>query len=104
MKATPTHKYFKELEPHIVKKFFSYHKENPQVYKMVKKFANEAKEAGRTHFGIKMIWERMRWYSAVESTDTTYRLSNDYPSCYARLLMIENPIFETIFSRKGKKK
>jgi hypothetical protein len=100
MAVSSNNKIFKEVQPHIVKKFFAYHKENPQVYKLVKKFANEAKKSGRNKFGIGMIWERMRWYFNVETNGDTFKLSNDHRSCYARLLMLEDPFFEKMFVRK----
>lgn len=93
-------KYFEELQPHIVEKFFKYHNENPHVYGLVKRFAYEAKNSGRTRFGIKMIWERMRWYMTIETNDDKFKLCNDYHSCYARLLMTDDPSFEKFFQRK----
>lgn len=94
------HELFTEIKPHVVAKFWQFHQENPQVYELVKRFAYEAKNKGRKHFGIQMIWERIRWYTTVETNDLEFRLSNNHCSCYARLLMIDDPSFEAFFSRK----
>lgn len=94
------HVLFSEIQPHIVKSFWKFHAENPRVYELVKRFANEAKNSGRTHFGIKMIWERLRWYTTIETNDEKFKLCNNHHSCYARLLMLEDPSFEAFFSRK----
>lgn len=94
------HELFSEIRPHIVAKFWQFHKENPRVYELIKQFAYQAKNSGRQRFGIKMIWERLRWYTTVETTDEQFKLCNNHHSCYARLLMIEDPSFEKFFSRK----
>jgi len=96
-----TNKLFKEIQPHVVKKFVAFHKKNPEVYKLVKKFAKEARKSGRDRFSIKMIWERIRWYTTVETNDNEpFKLSNSYHSCYARLLMSEDPFYQKLFVRK----
>lgn len=100
MEKYKNHELFSEIRPHIFKKFWQFHVENPQVYRLIKQFANEAKNSGRTRFGIQMIWERLRWYTTIETTDHQFKLCNNHCSCYARLLMIDDPSFQTFFSRK----
>lgn len=95
---------FSEIQPHIVKDFWKFHTENPKVYEYVKRFANEAKASGRERFGIGMIWERLRWYTTVETNDEQFKLCNNHRSCYARLLMLDDPSFEAFFSRKATNK
>lgn len=95
-----THDLFFEVKPHIFKSFWKFHTENPQVYELVKRFALEAKASGRERFGIGMIWERMRWFTTIETNDDKFRLCNNHRSCYARLLMLDDPSFQSFFSRK----
>ena len=99
-----THKLFSEVRPHVVRAFLKYHQENPHVYEMVKRFAYEAKASGRQRFGIGMIWERMRWYTMIETKGESFKLSNSHRSCYARLLMVDDPTFEPFFIRKATQK
>jgi hypothetical protein len=40
--------------------FFAFHAENPEVYQLLRKFACQAKGAGRKKFGMKMLFERVR--------------------------------------------
>lgn len=94
------HELFFEIKPHIFKKFWQFHTENPRVYALIKQFANEAKNSGRTRFGIQMIWERLRWYTTIETNDEQFKLCNNHCSCYARLLMIDDPSYRTFFVRK----
>lgn len=71
--------------------FATYHRENPQVYAKLRQYAFEAKAAGRQHFGINMIHERVRWYTNVESVGDKWKLNNNYRPYYARLLMAQEP-------------
>jgi hypothetical protein len=78
--------------------FDIYHRENPHIYAKLRQYALEAKHAGRTHLGVKMLYERVRWYTMVEAKDDTFKLNNNWHAFYARLLM-EDPelagLFET---------
>lgn len=68
--------------------FWKFHEDNPKVYQLLVKYARQAKNAGQRRFGIGMIWERLRWYTAVETRDETgLKLNNNHRSRYARLLM-----------------
>lgn len=70
----------------IQERFEEFHKRCPQVYRELVRFALEAKRAGR-RVGIRMIWERMRWYFYVERLeDEDYKLNDHYTSRYARLI------------------
>lgn len=73
--------------PTLREAFAKFHEENPQVYEMFKKFANQAIEAGRDRFSVAMIWERMRWYTMVETTGEPFKLNNNHKAYYARLFM-----------------
>ena len=77
-----------------------FHEENPQVYKLFLKFANEAREAGRERFGARMIWERIRWYTQVETTGWKFKLNNNHVPYYARLLMLRDRRFDGFFDTR----
>ena len=49
-------------------RFETFHKENPQIWELFEKYALEAMRKGRTHFGAKMIGERIRWYTKIETS------------------------------------
>src|SRR5438045_9464256 len=68
--------------------FWQFHRANPGIYQLLCTYARQAVKAGRGRFGIRMIWERVRWYVLVETTDPTgIKLNDHYHSRYARLLM-----------------
>ena len=95
---------FQEIQPHIVKSFQKYHEKNPKLYEYFKRFSNEAFLSGRSRFGAQMIFERIRWYTQIETTGDIYKVSNNHISCYSRLIMIEDPKFMTFFKCKRSKK
>jgi hypothetical protein len=96
-----SHSLFGDVAPHIVDKFLPYHRENPEVYAAFKRFAYELKQAGRDHFGSKGIMERLRWWSAVEAKNDQFKINNSYASCYARLLVFEDPGFSDFFQLRS---
>lgn len=70
----------------------TFHAANPQVYELFQRFAVDAlRMERRKRFGARVIWERLRWYTQVETNGTDFRLNDHYPPYYARLLMLERP-------------
>jgi hypothetical protein len=74
------------------KQFKAFHAANPQVYQLFAKFSAQAR-AVRSHFGARMVWERMRWYTSIETTTAadSYKLNNSFVAYYARLLKLSQP-------------
>jgi hypothetical protein len=88
--------------------FQKWAKENPAVIDCFLRFAREARDAGRRRFGIQMIAERVRWYTAVESKKDDFKVNNSFLSRLARLLVDRDLSlcglfeFRELKSRKGK--
>lgn len=84
-------------------KFAAYNRENPQVYAALRKFALEAKRAGRERMGMKALFERVRWFTQVEAQGDSFSLNNNYTAFYARMLMDLEPELAGFFeTRKAK--
>jgi hypothetical protein len=83
----------------IEQRFRLFHAANPQVYGELRRMAISLVRAERKHFGIKMLWENLRYSYTVATHDDPYKLNNIYTSHYARLLMEREPelagVFET---------
>jgi hypothetical protein len=88
---------FRDIQPHVVRTFFSFHQQNPKVYRLFSKYAYQLKRSGQTQYGAKAIMERIRWHLAVETTGEDFKLNNNFTSCYARLLMTRNQRFKSFF-------
>lgn len=71
----------------IAEKFHEFHKNNPDVYNLLVKYALECKQAGLKKYSINALFERIRWHTNIEiRSDTEFKLSNNHRSMYARLL------------------
>ncbi|SFU70456.1 hypothetical protein [Alicyclobacillus macrosporangiidus] len=86
--------------PTLDQKFQQYHQDNPHVYETLVRLARQMKARGHRRIGIKMLWETMRYQLMLDTLDPEgWKLNNNYPSRYARLIMSQEPdlagIFET---------
>lgn len=86
--------------------FQEFHTSNPHVYEVLVRLARDAKAKGKRCAGIKMLWEIMRWafWLAVDDDDSGYRLNNNYPSRYARLIMDREPDLAGFFNLRELKR
>ena len=82
-------------------RFDVFHRKNPHVYDDLRALCLEVRRSGVRHFGIRTIWERLRWKARFETTrpKSDYKLNDHYTRFYARLLMEQEPelagMFET---------
>ena len=82
----------------ITKKFWEFHKANPGVYLELKKLALDLKKKGHRHYGIKGLFEVLRWHRAMETQGSEFKLNNNYTALYARLLMHYEHSLEGFFA------
>lgn len=83
-------------------RWLAFHRANPGVWRLFKRFAMEALNSGRNHFGGRLIGERIRWYTRIETTGEDYKVNDHYWPYYTRLLMLTDNRFEHIFERRDK--
>jgi hypothetical protein len=85
--------------------FLKFHRENPHVYRMLVKFARQVKDSGRRRYGIKSLFERLRWHYDFEvKSETDFKLNNNFTSRFARLLMEQEPDLEGVFETRKLRK
>lgn len=80
--------------------FLRYHKENPEVYKLFARFTYQVIDKGRKRFGAKMIMERIRWYTNIETKGEVYKVSNNYTAFYSRLFEKRNKKYKGFFGKR----
>lgn len=90
------HPLFSGLDRDTIYAFRKYHKQNPDIYLMFKKFAYQAKQSGVKHYGAKAIMERARYHTEIERRGE-WKVNNNFSAYFARLLAIEDPSFEEFF-------
>ena len=86
----------------FMERFWSYHKQHPQVLREVTSYALQLKRAGRERYGIKGVFEVFRWHSQMNSDKFKYlngefKMPNSFTACYARLIMLKEPSLEGFF-------
>jgi len=84
-----------------IKKFQKWHNENPHVFAKFKELAFEMKKTGRSRYSAETIINVLRWHTDLATTGDEFKISNDYRSIYARLLVCQHPEFDGFFSFKG---
>jgi hypothetical protein len=86
----------------IDERFDKFHRDNPQIYNLLRLFSISAKNAGFHNYGMKAIFERVRWHIDIETKHSDgFKLSNDYTSRYARLLDREEPQLRGFFNMRS---
>lgn len=82
----------------IQERFELFHTNNPHVYRLLRRFALEAKARGRVCFGARQVYERARWFASFETdSDDQFKLNDNYISRYARKLMEDESELEGFF-------
>ena len=89
----------------IASEFTVFHRDNPEIFELFKRFANEAFNAGLTHYSARDIFPRIRWFTQIESRADPdgVKINNNWSPFYARLVAAEDPKFRGFFKyRKSK--
>jgi hypothetical protein len=81
----------------IQESFDEYHRNNPTIYRLIIKYALEAKSSGYPHYSINGIFERIRWHINIESDGSKFKLNNNYRSRYVRLIETYYPELRGFF-------
>jgi len=85
----------------IQERFEKYHSDNPIVYETLVKLAREAKRAGKTKIGVKLLVETTRWELMLRvDTDEEFKINNSFSSRYARLIMEKEKDLNGFFNLK----
>ena len=85
-----------DIKPKIVNQFMEFHGKNPEVYIEFKAIARET-HSNHRRYGAKAICEFIRYDRGRRPTLDDFKINNNFPSCYARLLIAEDPTFKDFF-------
>lgn len=69
----------------IESRFEKFHRENPEVWKLFKRFAEDAISAGLRTLSANFLFERIRWETSVVTKGDNYKVNDHYRPYYARL-------------------
>lgn len=79
------------------KRFLKYHEDNPHIYEALRDSALRLRRAGWRQYGMKGVFEHLRFRSDVSAVASAWKLNNDFTSRYARLLMEQEPELDGFF-------
>ncbi len=87
-------------------RFNEFHARHPEVYARLLEMARALRRAGRTHYGIRGLWETMRYnFALAKDPGEKYKLQDHHTRFYSRLQMANHPELAGMFEtreRKGK--
>lgn len=86
--------------------FEAFHRSNPAVYERLKRLAFKLKVRGVERYGIKALWEVLRYEEHLATTAAAhdYALNNNFTAFYARLLMEMEPDLEGFFELRKRRR
>lgn len=87
--------------PTLQERFEMWRCENPEIVARVKAVALSLKRNGHSRWGMKAIFEYIRFETALREKGGRFKLNNDYTSCLARWLMEREPELAGFFSTRG---
>jgi len=89
----------------IAAEFVVFHRNNPHVYELFKRFANEVRASGHTKFSARDIFPRIRWYTMVETRGDPdgMKINNNWSPFYARMIAQEDSRFRDFFQFRTSK-
>lgn len=70
----------------IQESFEEFHAANPHIYDEIVRMAREWKKVGKKKLGIGMVFEVLRWNTAITTKTQDFKLNNNYRSRYVRLI------------------
>ena len=76
-----------EVGETISEQFEAFHRANPHVYRQLRALALNYRRAGQKRCGVKMLFEVLRYQSALKTVGEPWKLNNNYTALYARRLM-----------------
>jgi hypothetical protein len=92
------------MDDRIALQFEQFHNEHPWVYRRLKDLALAIRQTGRDHYGMKALFEVLRFEHALESNKADgLKLNNNYTALYARKLGQEVPQLEHFFHYRERK-
>jgi len=89
------------MNPRFVR-FDRFHTKNPHIYERLREMSLALLAKGYKHWGMRNLWEKLRYDLAVETEGASdFRLNDHFPPFYARLLMQQCPELQGFFETRG---
>jgi len=84
----------------IQQRFEAFHAANPHVFDAIVRLAFKARSHGVQSYGMKGIFELLRWDYSLQTRGDVFKLNNIFTSRYARLVMDALPELDGFFETR----
>lgn len=86
----------------LEERFRRFHEQNPHIYAALRDLALQLKRRGRRRYGLKSLFEVLRWHHALQTDDpnSDFKLDNNWTAFYARELMDNEPDLDGFFETR----
>jgi hypothetical protein len=88
----------------LKQKWWAWHKQNPHIYALFKRFTLEAIRQGHKRLSGWLIVNRIRWETVVVTSGDDFKIPNDFIAFYSRLFMHEHPDYQGFFRTRPMKR
>lgn len=85
----------------LIIRFWEFHKSNPNVYELFKRFTFELIQRGHKHYSSDAVIHRIRWHTSLETTGDGFKVNDHYPAFYSRLFHRDYPEHDAFFRKRG---
>jgi hypothetical protein len=86
------------LRQTIQERFEEFHETHPEVYAYLLALCLELRGKGFKRYGIRSLWERVRWHFQVEKElGADFKLNDHFHSRYARKIVQNHPELHGFF-------
>ena len=87
-----------EYDGPTVAKFQAFHRAHPEVLEAIKYRTDQLMGVGRRHYGMKAIFEVIRFHSIIDCRDVDiFKINNNWAPFYARI-MNDDPKYRGFFA------
>lgn len=82
--------------------FRAFHASHPEVYRELVTLARTIKSAGHDHYGMKSLFEVLRWHRAMQGgrPEDYFKLNNNHTAYYSRLIESQEPDLAHFFRKR----
>jgi hypothetical protein len=91
------------VEGKIEQAFNKFHAENPHVFENLKSMALMLNNKGHKRYGIKALFEVLRYNKAITTSGNDFKLNNNFTALYARKIMEECSKLDGFFETRERK-
>lgn len=86
-----------DVDQSIQARFERFHAANPEVYVELVRLARKLRNQGLSSYGIVGLYEVLRYDRSLKTDGKPFKLSNDFRSRYARLIMDQEEDLKDFF-------